>query len=140
VNLRLMLEKVTKQYGAKTAIALGDRRLSYAELDEASNRVANALLELGLGKGDRVALLLSNSPEFAVIYFGIIKIGAIAAPLDTRYKFYELASLFNNCQPKILVAESPFLEPLVPDLPRFKSIEHVIDLSSEYGGRFISYR
>ena len=87
MNLRLMLEEVAKQYGAKTAIALGDRRLSYAELDEASNRVANALLELGLSKGDRVAVLLSNSPEFAIIYFGIVKVGAIAVPLDTRYKF-----------------------------------------------------
>ena len=140
MNLRLMLEEVAKQYGAKTAIALGDQRLSYTELDEASNKVANALFELGLSKGDRVAMLLSNSPDFAIIYFGIVKIGAIAVPLDTRYKFYELASLFNNCQPKILVAESPFLEPLVPDLPRFKSIEHVIDLSSEYEGQFLSYR
>ena len=136
-----MLEGVAKQYGAKTAIALGDQTLSYVELDEASNKVANTLLELGLSKGDRVAMLLSNSPEFAVIFFGILKIGAIAVPLDTRYKFYELASLFNNSQPKILVAESPFLEPLVPDLPRFKSIEHVIDLSSEKDeGQFISYR
>jgi len=133
-----MLEEVAQQYGAKTAIALGDQRLSYAELDEASNKVANALLELGLRKGDRVALLLSNTPDFAIIYFGIVKIGAIAAPLDTRCKFYELASLFNNCQPKILVAESPFLEPLVPDLPKLKTIEHVIDLSSQHGGRFIS--
>jgi long-chain acyl-CoA synthetase len=135
-----MLEEVAQQYGAKVAIALGDRRISYAELDEASNKVANALLRLGLTKGDRVALLLSNSPEFVIIYFGIVKIGAIAAPLDTRYKFYELASLFNNCQPKILVAESPLLEALIPDLHRFKTIEHVIDLSSQYGGRFISFQ
>jgi long-chain acyl-CoA synthetase len=140
VNLRLMLEKVARQYGTKTAVALGDQRLSYAELDEASNRVANALLEVGLSKGDRVAMLLSNSPEFTIIYFGIVKIGAIAVPLDTRYKLDELASLFNNSQPKILVAESPFLEPLVSALPRFKSIEHVIDLSSKYEGQFLSYR
>jgi len=135
-----MLEEVARQYGAKIAIALGDQRLSYTELDEASNKVANALLELGLRKGDRVALLLSNIPEFAVIFFGIAKIGAIAVPLDIRYKFYEIASLFNNSQPKILVAERLFLEPLVSDLPKFKSVEHVIELSSEYEERFISYR
>jgi len=140
MNLRLMLEKVAGQYGSKTAIALGDQRLSFAELDEASNKVANALLKLGVGKGDRVAMLLANSPDFVIVFFGIVKIGAIAVLLDTRYKFYELASLLNNCQPKILVAESPLLEPLVPDLPRFKSIEHVIDLSSNYEGRFISYQ
>jgi len=135
-----MLEKVAKQYGLKTAIALGDHRVSYAELDEVSNKVANALLKLGVRKGDRVAMLLSNTPEFVIIFFGIAKIGAIAVPMDTRYKFYELASLFSNCQPRVLVAESSFLEPLIPDLPKFKSIEHVMDLSSERGERFISYR
>ena len=115
MNLRLMLEKVAKQYGVKTAIALGDHRVSYAELDEASNKVANTLLELGVRKGDRVAMLLSNTPEFVISFFGIAKIGAIAVPMDTRYKYYELASLFSNCQPRVLVAESPFLEPLIPD-------------------------
>jgi len=140
VNLRVMLEEVARQYMGKTVIALDNQRLSYAELDEASNKVAHALLEMGLSKGDRVAMLLSNRPEFVIIYFGIVKIGAIAVPLDTKYKFDELASLLNNCQPRALVAESPFLELLVPALPRFKSIEHVIDLSSNYDGRFLSYR
>ncbi len=140
MNLKVMLEERAKHYGGKTAIALGDRRLSYAELDEASNKIANALIKVGVSKGDRVAMLLSNSPEFAVIYFGIIKISAVAVPLDTKYKVGELASLFDDSQPKVLVTESPFLEPLVPTLPGFKYIEHVIDLSSRHEGRFLSYQ
>ena len=135
-----MLEGVARQYGGKTAIAFGDRRLSYSELDEASNKFANALLGMGLGKGDRVVMLLSNTPEFVVIYFGIVKIGAIAVPLDTSYKLDELATLFNSAQPSMLVAESPFLEPLVPVLPKFKSIKHVIDLNAEHKGQFHSYQ
>jgi len=140
MNLKVMLEETAKHYRGKTAIALGDRRLSYAELDEASNKIANALIKMGVSKGDRVAMLLSNSPEFAVIYFGIIKIGAIAVPLDTKYKVGELASLFDDSQPKVLVTESPFLEPLVPILPGFEYMEHVIDLSSRHEGRFLSYQ
>ena len=140
MNLKIMLEETAKHYRGKTAIALGDRRLSYAELDEASNKIANALIKMGVSKGDRVAMLLSNSPEFAVIYFGIIKIGAIAVPLDTKYKVGELASLFDDSQPKVLVTESPFLEPLVPILPGFEYMEHVIDLSSRHEGRFLSYQ
>jgi len=119
MNLKLMLEETARRYGGKTAIVLGDRRLSYAELDEASNKVANALLKMGVSKGDRVAMLLPNSPEFVTIYFGVVKTGGIAVPLDTRYKVDELASLSGNCQPKVMVTESPFLEPLVPALPRF---------------------
>ncbi len=140
MSLKLMLEETAGRYGRKTAIVFGDRRLSYAELDEASNKVANTLIRMGVNKGDRVAMLLPNSPEFVIIYFGIVKAGSIAVPLGTNYKVNELASLFDNCQPKVLVAESPTLEPLVPALPRFKSIKHVIDLGSKYEGQFLSYR
>jgi long-chain acyl-CoA synthetase len=140
MNLKLMLEETVRQYGGKTALVLGECRLSYAELDEASNKVANALIKMGLEKGDRVAMLLPNSPDFATIYFGIVKSGGIAVPLDTRYKVEELASLCDDCRPKVLVAESAFLEPLVPVLPRFDYIEHIIDLSARCEGRFLSYR
>jgi long-chain acyl-CoA synthetase len=140
MNLKAMLEEAAKHYGGKTAIALGDRRLSYAELDEASNKIANALIKIGVSKGDRVAMLLPNSLEFVITYFGVVKFGAIAVSLDTKYKVNELASLFDDSQPRVLVTESPFLEPLVPVLPRFNYIEHVIDLSSKPRGQFLNYQ
>ena len=140
MNLKLMLEQAAKRYGEKTAVALGELRLSYIELDEASNRIANTLIAMGIKKGDRVAMLLPNSPAFAVIYFGIVKTGAIAVPLDTKYKTGELTSLFNHCQPRVLVTESPYLEPLIPFLPAFGSIEQVIDLAADDSGRFLSYQ
>ncbi len=140
MGLKLMLEEVVGRYKGKTAIVLGDHSLSYADLDEASNKVANAFIKMGVNKGDRVAMLLSNSIEFVITCFGIVKTGAIAVPLDIKYKVGELASLFNDCLPKVLVSESPTLEPLVPLLSSFKSIKHVIDLSSKYEGQFLSYR
>ena len=119
MNIRLMLEETANQYSGKTAIVFGERRVSYAELDETSNKIANTLIKIGIRKGDRVATLLTNSPEFVAVYFGIIKTGAIAVPLDMEYKIAELQSLFGNCQPKVLVAESSALEPLIPALSRF---------------------
>jgi len=95
---------------------------------------------MGVEKGDRVAMLLPNSPDFVAIYFGIVKSGGIAVPLDTRYKVEELASLCDDCRPKVLVTESAFLEPLIPALPRFTYIEHVIELGAGYEGQFLSYR
>jgi long-chain acyl-CoA synthetase len=139
MNLKRILEETANRYPERTAIISGERRVTYAELDEASNKVANALVKMGLSKGDRVATLLANSPEFVAVYFGIIKAGGIAVPLDVRYKVEELASLFGSCQPKVLVAESDLLEPLVPALSRFDSIEQVIDLDGRYEGRFLSY-
>lgn len=140
MNLKLILEETVKQYGNKIAIVQGERRVSYAELDEAASKVTKALIKMGVGKGDRVATLLNNSPEFAAIYFGIIKVGGIAVPMDVRYKVDELVSVCRNCRPKILVAESAILEPLIPAWSRFDSIEHVIDLDGKYEGQFLSYR
>jgi len=139
LSLRAMLAEAAAQYGQKTAIVCGDHRLSFTDLDEASNRLANALIEMGVAKGDRIALLLSNSPEFAVVYFGIVKAGALAVPLDARYRTDELASLFADCRPKVIVAERPLLDELLPVLPRFDSIRQVIDLTGRHK-QFLSYQ
>jgi len=140
MNLRLLLETAAKQYREKTAVAMDEHRLSYAQLDEASNKIANALLGMGVKKGDRVAMLLANSPEFAAIYFGVVKIGGIAVPLDTKYKLTEISSLFNDSQPRVVVAESPLLKQIVPVLGEFKSIAGVIEVGSEYKGKFPGYQ
>ncbi len=139
MNLRLMLEEAAAKYGRKTAIVSERGELSYDDLDKASNRIANTLMKLEVEKGDRVAMLLNNSPEFVIIYFGIVKIGAIAVPLDTKYKIDELTSLLADCLPKVLIIESPMLESLLPVLPKFQFIRHVINLDSNYGDRFLSY-
>lgn len=139
MNLKNMLAGLAAKYGNKTAVVCAEKRCSYTELEATSNRVANALLKLGVGKGDRVFLLLENSLEYIITYFGVVKTGAIAVPVDPKYKVDEVASLIADCRPKILVAESPILDPLIPLLPSFKSVEHVIDLSSKYKGQFLTY-
>jgi long-chain acyl-CoA synthetase len=126
LNLREALASAAHKYSAKTAIVYGYERLSYRDVDRDSNRIAHAFKSLGVGKGDRVAMLLNNRPEFVTVFFGATKIGAIAVPLDPKYKSDELAALFNHSQPKILVAESQSLEQLAPRLSGFPFIKHVI--------------
>ncbi|MFH1169769.1 MAG: AMP-binding protein [Chloroflexota bacterium] len=140
MNLKSMLEKSAGKYAGKTAIGIGSRRVSYADLDEASNRIARALIKMGVKTGDRVAVLLSNTPEFVTTYFGIAKSGGIAALLDTRYKVDELSAIFDNCKPEVLVTESSLLAPLMPALPGFDSIKHVIVIGAVSGDNVISYQ
>ena len=141
MNLIDMLAETVSKYPDNTAISLDNRKLSYAELEEASNKVAHALMNMGLSKGDRVAILLSNIPEYPAIYFGIVKIGAIAVPLDTRYPLYELTSLFNNSKPRVVISESPTMETVVAALPQFGYIEQVIEVgSNKYEGQFPTYQ
>jgi long-chain acyl-CoA synthetase len=139
MDLKVMLEKAVEKYGDKAAIVMGERRVSFRKIDEVSNQVANALIEMGLQKGDRVATLQASNPEFVTIFFGIAKAGGIAVPLDSRYVPDELKSLFDDCQPKILVAEDPPLESLLPALSRFGPIEHVIVFAPQEGKIFTNY-
>lgn len=140
MSLKLMLENAARRFADKTAIFLGKRRVSFTRLDEDSNRVARALMEMGVKKGDRVAMLQASNPEFVSVFFGIMKAGGIAVPLDSRYVADELASLFDDCRPKVLVAEDPPLVSLLPALPRFDSIEHIITFDPAYKGRFTDYQ
>lgn len=139
MNLKRMLETVADCYGEKTAIVSGDRRLSYSDLDSASNKMADGLLKIGIKKGDCIALMLPNSPEFIITCFGIVKIGAVVVPLDPKYKVAELDALLADFLPRVLVTDSPTLELLAPCLSRYKSIEFVIDLDSGQGGAFLTY-
>ncbi len=140
MNLKAMLENTAKHYADKTAIVMGERRITYAELDRSANKVAHALLQLGVVRGDRVALMLANSPEFVICYFGSIKAGAIPTPLDIRHKSEELARLLHNCQPKVLIIGDSLLEPVIPALSRFHSIKHIINVGATHDGNFLSYQ
>ncbi|MCK7477608.1 MAG: long-chain fatty acid--CoA ligase [Candidatus Moduliflexus flocculans] len=70
--------------------------MTYRDLDEQSNRVANGLRKLGVRKGDRVCILADNSPEFYYAYFGIIKIGGIAGPVNCWWQTGEIQYLLND--------------------------------------------
>ena len=73
-----------------------DRRLTYSELDQRCNRIANALAELGVQRGDRVALLQMNSVEFVETFLAIAKIGGICVPLNWRLVADELAFILQD--------------------------------------------
>ncbi len=138
IDLRTMLERAASRFPDKAAIILGTRKLTFAELEEQSSRLAGSLVKLGIKKGECVATLLSTSPECVIIYFAIVKCGAVIVPLDIRYKIDELDSIIGNCQPHVLITESASLRPILSFLPRFTSVRQVINLGTEYEDRFPS--
>ena len=74
-----------------TAVVLGDTRLTYAQVDAAANQVANLLVSRGIEPGDKVALTCPNLPYFPIVYYGILKAGAIVVPLNVLLKGREVA-------------------------------------------------
>src|SRR3954453_3776738 len=90
-NLASLLEDSAAQYPDRTAIVLGDMRMSYAEVDSFASMVANLLVPRGIQPGDKVALTCPNLPYFTVVYFGILKAGATVVPLNVLLKAREVA-------------------------------------------------
>ncbi len=91
LNLSVVLEDSARRYPTRDALVLGDTRISYAELDSRSNRVANLLVERGIEPGDTVAMSFPNMPEFPIVYYGILKAGAVVVPLNIMLKGREIA-------------------------------------------------
>lgn len=90
-NLAELLSSTAAQFPGRTALVLGDRRITYAELDAASNQVADLLAAENVRPGDKVALTYPNLPEFTIIYFGVLKAGATVVPLNVLLKPREIA-------------------------------------------------
>lgn len=81
-NLVTALMETAERYPQRLAVQGADRALTYAGLDDFSARAAGGLLDHGVGPGDRVGLRLPHSPVLAVLYFGVLRAGAVAVPLD----------------------------------------------------------
>src|SRR5687768_7870344 len=90
-NLSSLLEGSAQAYPDRTAVVLGDTRLTYAQVDAAANQVANLLVSRGVGEGDKVALSCPNLPYFSIVYWGILKAGATVVPLNVLLKGREVA-------------------------------------------------
>jgi len=93
----------------KTAVIWYGRRISYAELDEASDRFAQALRERGIGQGDVVALFLHNCPQYLIAHFGVQKLGAIVSPCNPLAKAYELGHQLSEMDASAIVAGEELL-------------------------------
>lgn len=132
MNIRQALEDTAREIPHKEAIVLGNRRISYGELDETSNRVANALAQLGMKKGTHVAILMGHSPEWVTNYFGVVKSGAVAVLLNTALKAPELDSLLLDSDAEILITEKEFSRTISSVLPHIPLLKHVIEVDSDY--------
>ncbi|HEY1410248.1 MAG TPA: AMP-binding protein, partial [Promineifilum sp.] len=91
LNLAVLLDEAAREAPAHTAVIFNDIRLSYAAVNAAANQVANGLISLGIGPGDKVALSCPNLPYFPIVYYGILKTGAVVVPLNVLLKGREIA-------------------------------------------------
>jgi long-chain acyl-CoA synthetase len=109
-----------RQYPERPILFFKGTSISYTELERQSDILAAALVELGIRKGERVALILPNSPQLVIGEFGIWKAGAIAVPMNPLYTENELEYAFNECGAETVIVLTPFYTKVKAVQPRTK--------------------
>jgi carnitine-CoA ligase len=129
---RLLADKAAQNADRLFCTFLHDgRRLSYRDVDRLSNRLANGLLNLGLGPGKSIAVMMDNCPEQMLMHFAIMKIGAVSVPLNTAARGRLLAYFLNQSDAIAVVAESRYLPHVADAVASVPAIGHVIVVATE---------
>lgn len=119
---------------AKAAILCGERAVTYRQLYDFVNRFGNALKTLSVRMEERVAILLPDTPEWVFAFFGSMKIGAVAVPLNTNLTAEDYVYLLNDCRARVLVTDAAMLEHLVGTHADLQFLEHILVLGNQPHG------
>lgn len=103
-----MIRRSADKFPEKNALIFQEKRITYEELNKRVNALANRLLDMGGKKGDRVAVILHNCPEYIETYFACAKSGLIFAPINNLLKKGELEQIIQYIEPRFLVVDSDF--------------------------------
>jgi fatty-acyl-CoA synthase len=103
-----------RKYPQKAAIIMGEKYLSYSQLNNLANQLANALLKVGIKPGDKIALMSDNSLEFLIVNYAVAKCGALLVPINYRFKKDEVVYIIQNCQANAFFFSDEFI-PLVEE-------------------------
>lgn len=125
MDLRRLAARTLNDTPERTALSYDGTQLSYGEFANKVEQAAGAMAALGIGHGDRVGLLLHNSPELATLYFACFRLGAVAVPVNTRYRRRETEYALNHCEASLLVVEDALLEEVHGIAGNVPSLRHV---------------
>ncbi|TDB92848.1 long-chain fatty acid--CoA ligase [Actinomadura sp. 7K534] len=110
MNLAERLRAAAERFGGRTVLTLDREELSYRALEVMSARMGALLRRRGIRPGDRVAVMLPNVPEFAVVYYGVLRTGAVVVPLDPLLKQREIAAYLDDSAARLVIAWHAFAE------------------------------
>ncbi len=109
-TLASIINRMAEQFPNQEAVVCGAQRIKYSDYQDKINSMADALVKLGVKKGDKVAIWMSNIPEWLYAHFACIKIGAPVVPLNTRYRTHELEYILRQSDSTTLVMMDRFLK------------------------------
>src|ERR1051326_6398636 len=125
-----MLARTADRYPEHVAIVFKDVNLTYRELDAQVDSFANALLDLGIGRGQAVCLFMTNRPEYVISWFAIARIGAVACPMNPAYKEREVAYQLGNSEAVAILVQQELLPLIQAVRTQNPALKHVLVVSS----------
>ena len=140
--MKHLIQRAAKAYPDNPALVYGNRRIGFEDLNSQVNRLANALLGLGLKKGDRVGILMNNCCEYIETDFALSKAGIVRVPLNARLSGKDHEFMLNDAACSALVFGEGFSETVQEIKSRLNGVERFIRVSdgpSQDGSRFIDY-
>ncbi len=139
IPLQELLQKAAKDYPEEVAIAFLGKEITYAQLVSLSNKFANALINLGVKQGDRVAVFLPNVPQFIIAYFGALKAGAVVTSISPLHREREVAHQLTDSQAQTIVVLDT-LYPVVENVRAKTNLKNVIVTSlEEYDSKGVDF-
>ncbi|MCA9807189.1 MAG: long-chain-fatty-acid--CoA ligase, partial [Cyanobacteria bacterium HKST-UBA06] len=126
VTVARLLEEQATAHADKVFIHFPEKNqaFTYADLEAKTRQTANLLASLGVGKGDKVALLVPNIPEFLFVYWGAMRIGAVVCPVNTLLKGPEIQYVVDHCEAKVLVLTPEFFGPVADIADQLPRVAH----------------
>ena len=128
-----MIRRTRYHYPDKTALAFNDIRLTYSQLEDQCNQVANALLDLGVKKYDRVAILAHNTHHHVLTWLGCAKLGAIYLAVNYMLKDDDIAFCINHSESTVFIVEDSLYNQVKDVLAKMPSVKHLIWSNQEAG-------
>ncbi|MED4015554.1 class I adenylate-forming enzyme family protein [Sutcliffiella cohnii] len=125
VTIHGLLERNARKYGKKEAFITANTRLTYEEMNSITNQLARNLLQNGVKRGDRIAIMSRNNEHFFYAFFSLMKIGAIPMPLNIRLTASELHAILTNCKAIGVMYESE-LQETVSSIPLASQLDHLL--------------
>lgn len=125
-NLSDLVRQAAARAPQKPALLHLDRQLSWSELDARVDRVAAGLRGLGLDPGDRVALVLGNTPAFPISYFAVLRSGLVAVPVNHAYTGRELEHVLGDSGARAIITQAQLAGTIANVSPSLPALEHVI--------------
>jgi long-chain acyl-CoA synthetase len=126
LNLAMLLELSARRDPGKVAVILDDIKLRYAELNGAANQIANGLVKLGVKPGDKVAIMLPNTPHFLICYYAILKTGAAVVPMNVLFKRHEVEYHLDDSDAAALIVWEGFIGEAAEGFQKAKNCRNLI--------------